>query len=205
MKRMAIITLATIGWLCGGSRTMFAAESAAADAEKFTPVIEADMPAGFPERTALDQIEVKSYPKYRRATAKGAGAFGKLFLHIQSNGVEMTAPVEMDYSAEPSQAKKQETMSFLYGKPDIGKPGKQGFVEVNDVPAMTVVSIGMRGPIRGDAIEKGRARLEDWLSKHKDQYRADGPMRVMGHNSPFVPADRQYYEVQIPIRATHSS
>jgi hypothetical protein len=28
-----------------------------------------------------------------------------------------------------------------------------------------------------------------------------GPMRVMGYNSPFVPRDLNFFEVQIPVKA----
>lgn len=36
------------------------------------------------------------------------------------------------------------------------------------------------------------------------QYEQSGPVRVMGYNSPFVARDRQFFEVQIPVREVAS-
>ncbi len=91
-------------------------------------------------------------------------------------------------------------MSFLYERPDQGSTGKQGSVEVVDVPAMTVVSIGCRGEATAAAIAEAREKLVKWLDEKKEDYVSAGPMRVMGYNSPFVPRDRNFFEVQIPVK-----
>ena len=39
-----------------------------------------------------------------------------------------------------------------------------------------------------------------WFQENKHRYEQVGAVRVMGYNSPFVPRDRQFFEVQIPIR-----
>ena len=91
-------------------------------------------------------------------------------------------------------------MSFLYERPDQGSTGKQGSVEVIDVPAMTVVSIGCRGERTTAAVGEAREKLLKWLDEKKGDYVSAGPMRVMGYNSPFVPRDRNFFEVQIPIK-----
>ena len=166
--------------------------------EEFTIIKEAEMPRGFPAPTAVGRIEVKQYPAYRRATATGMGQFWTLFRHIQRNNVAMTAPVEMDYGPPESVANKNASMSFLYEQPDQGEAGRQGGVEVMDVEAATVVSIGCRGRQTAEAVSEARDRLMPWLDEN-DAYAPVGPLRVMGYNSPFVPRDKNYFEVQIPV------
>lgn len=176
-----------------------------ANGEEFKPIKEAEMPKGFPGYTPVSQIEVKQYPAYRKASASGMGEFWKLFRHIKQNDVQMTAPVEMDYG-DPHAAKSRErSMSFLYERPDQGSTGKQGSVEVVDVPAMTVVSIGCRGERTTAAIAEARAKLVKWLGEKKGDYVPAGPMRVMGYNSPFVPRDKNFFEVQIPVKPATST
>ena len=90
-------------------------------------------------------------------------------------------------------------MSFLYGSAELGTPGRQGAVEVVDVSPMVVVSTGVRGARTQQAIDAARERLETWLKSHEAEYEPNGEMRVMAYNSPFVPRDRNFYEVEIPI------
>lgn len=179
--------------------------SCPAVAEEFQPIKEAEMPRGFPKYTPVGQIEIKEYPAYRKATASGMAEFWKLFAHIQLHKVAMTAPVEMDYG-DPSKEKSSErSMSFLYGSTDLGKPGKQGDVDVSDVPAMKVVSIGCRGGRTSAAIAEAKRKLMNYLAEKRDAYEIAGPMRVMGYNSPFVPRDKNFFEVQIPVKAVKAS
>ena len=169
------------------------------DDKDFRPIVEAEMPEGFPDYTGVGVVKVKEYPEYRRAVAETgrSSAFWTLFSHIKKNKIAMTAPVEMSYDAEdPS----DESMSFLYGSQAMGETGRQGNVEVVDVTAMTVVSTGVRGPRRSKTVDEARARLAEWLIANKDRYVADGEYRVMGYNSPFVPRSKNYFEVEIPIR-----
>ena len=71
----------------------------------FRPLMEAELPQGFPPFTPLHHVEVKTYPAYRMAQAamkepaeqRGNSAFFSLFAHIQRNNIEMTAPVQVDY------------------------------------------------------------------------------------------------------------
>lgn len=91
-------------------------------------------------------------------------------------------------------------MSFLYERPDQGSIGKQGSVEVTDVPAMHVVSIGCRGSQTSAAVADAREKLLSYLAENKDRYAMAGSLRVMGYNSPFVPRDRNFFEVQIPVK-----
>ncbi len=166
----------------------------------FRPVAEAGLPTGVQGFQALDELEVRSYPAYRmvRTTMRGGsmGAFLPLFRHIESNEIAMTTPVQIDWSADERRAT---TMAFLYGAPDIGKAGVDGKVEVVDVPATTVVTVGSRGYERPDRVEELRARLAAWIAT-SPEHEAAGPMRTMVYNSPSVDADRRYFEVQIPLR-----
>jgi hypothetical protein len=92
-------------------------------------------------------------------------------------------------------------MSFLYERPDQGSAGKQGGVDVVDVPAMTVVSIGSRGERTTVAISEARNKLMKWLDAKKADHILDGTVCVMGYNSPFVPRDKNFFEVQLPIES----
>jgi hypothetical protein len=175
-----------------------------ASADEFQPIKEAEMPKGFPTYTPVGQVEIKRYPAYRKASASGPAEFWTLFQHIKQNNVTMTAPVEMDYGDHRAPKSKERSMSFLYERPDQGSPGKQGSVEVIDVPATTVVSIGCRGPRTVSAVAEAREKLVTWLDEKKGEYVAAGPMRIMGYNSPFVPRDRSFFEIQIPVKASNA-
>jgi hypothetical protein len=171
----------------------------------FRPLLEAKQPAGFPSPGALGEVQLKSYPSYRMArTAMDRSdndprAFFTLFNHISQNNIEMTAPVEMTYQTEQGKL-AGESMAFLYEDPRLGETGKQDRVEVRDVPPKTVVSVGIRGNDSVRQIAAARAQLERWLELHQEQYQVDGPVRVLGYNSPMVPAARRFAEVQIPVR-----
>jgi hypothetical protein len=172
----------------------------AACAEEFQPIKEAEMPKDFPGYTPVGQIEVKQYPAYRKASASGSSGFWTLFSHIKQNKVAMTAPVEMDYGDPRSEKPRRGAMAFLYERPDQGSAGTQGNVTVVDLPAITVVSIGCRGSQTTEAIDKARSKLLEYLTERGGQYNVSGPMRVMGYNSPFVPRDKNFFEVQIPVK-----
>lgn len=175
---------------------------------------EAKLPVGYPPPGPVGQVMVKTYPAYRAAIVRedsSSGrnmdnAFGKLFNHIKQNQIAMTAPVEMQYQpATPSDAANEQTqgrfvnMMFLYRDPQMGQVGPQGEVEVIDVPAQMVVSIGVRGGYREKNVQEPLAKLQAWLETHADQYRVAGPPRYLGYNSPFVPSFLRFSEVQIPV------
>ncbi len=165
--------------------------------------IEADRPIGFPVPTPVGEVEVKSYPKHRKAQAETPpnAAFWTLFSHIERNDIAMTAPVEMQYGVDSESSLRQEAMSFLYGDPGLGELGRDGSVLVMDIPSMTVISTGVRGPQTEHAVENARQRLEMWLQANRNKWAAATPLRIMAHNSPFIPKDQNYFEVQIPIRS----
>jgi hypothetical protein len=201
--RGLVKSLATAGLFAGF--WLAALEDRLMGGEEFKPIKEAEMPKGFPGYTPVGQMEVKQYPAYRKASTSGVAEFWTLFQHIKQNNVTMTAPVEMDYGDPRAAKSKERSVSFLYERPDQGSAGKQGSVEVLDVPAMTVVSIGCRGQRTTSSIAEAREKLVKWLDEKKDEYVPVGPMRVMGYNSPFVPRDKNFFEVQIPVNVAKAS
>jgi hypothetical protein len=171
----------------------------------FTPIIEADLPRGFPRPTPVGEIEVKHYPAYRMAwTESGGAAFWSLLRHIKRENIAMTAPVQMDFREGETGRPSERSMAFLYGEPDWGKAGSDGAVRVDDVDPMTFVSLGLRGKRTRESLMDDRSRLTEWLAANSARYERAGELRVMGYNSPFVPAARRYYEVQIPVVAKES-
>jgi hypothetical protein len=199
-RTLTTISVSIIVGLC--ALTVRAAARNEAPAQQFQPIKEAEMPSGFPTYTPVGQIEIKKYPAYRKALTRGPARFWTLFQHIKRNNVAMTAPVEMDYGDPLAPEKNERSMSFLYERADQGSPGRQGSVEVLDIPAMTVVSIGCRGARTESAIADAREKLMAWLHEKQGEFAAVGPLRVMGYNSPFVPQDKSFFEVQLPIKPT---
>lgn len=192
--RIAMVPAAFLGLLTGYLSPV------GADEDDFKPIVEADMPAGFPQVTPVGEVRIKRYPAYRKAQADASAgrAFWTLFGHIKKNDIAMTAPVEMTYADQ--QRPRERTMAFLYGSADLGLPGVDGRVEVVDVPATSVVSTGVRGPRTAQSVDQARDRLNAWLDANGQRYVADGQLRAMGYNSPFVPRNRNFFEVEIPIR-----
>lgn len=165
---------------------------------EFEPLIEAPLPVGFPSPTPAGEVELKRLPLYRlaRAESRGAGGgFWTLFRHIQSHDIPMTAPVEMTYDGEL----RESTMAFLYQAPDVGSAGSDGAVEVLDVEPALVASIGCRGRTTRAAVAAAAETLSAWVAA-RPELTVDGPLRVMGYNSPMTPAARSFFEVQLPVR-----
>jgi len=174
---------------------------------EFAPTMEAEMPSGFPAPTPVGEIELKQYPAYRMAQTRAdeTPAFWTLFGHIKRNKIAMTAPVEMTYESPEAGGAKQNKMAFLYPARNHGETGSDGAVQIVDVPSQTVLSTGVRGKRTPKKLASAQARLTRWLEAMSTRYRKAGPMRVMGYNSPFIPANRSYLEVQIPVVAIEGS
>jgi hypothetical protein len=49
-------------------------------------------------------------------------------------------------------------------------------------------------------VTKASSLLKAWLKNHADRYEASGDLRVLGYNSPMIPRNKRYFEVQIPVR-----
>ena len=170
----------------------------------FAPRKQAELPRDFPDFAAVDELELRHYPRYRmvRTTMQGGstGAFWPLFRHIESNGIAMTTPVQMDWQSRDGEAEQRPMrMAFLYGDPAITPTRTDDGVEVVEMPAVDALSIGAIGDDRRDRVEALRARLQAWLVANPD-WEVAGELRTMGYNSPMVPRDQRYFEVQLPVR-----
>lgn len=183
---------------------------------------EAGLPEGFPAPGPVGQVILKEYPAYRLARVRSGpqgvsggpnALFNPLFQHIKRNEIAMTAPVEIGYSDRPSLPNLEErqgaaSMAFLYGDPAWGRAGVDEAdprVVVEDVPAMKVVSIAVRGDYTDARLEKATSQLKHWLEAKGGELRPAGPPRYLGYNSPFVPSFLRYGEVQIPVEQTTSA
>jgi hypothetical protein len=171
----------------------------------------APLPKGFPQPGPPGQVIVKDYPDYRAAVtrsgddAKGGtnSLFFPLFDHIQKNQIAMSAPVEMTYASSQEHESKDSSprsMAFIYGDPSAGKLGTDGPVQVMEVPAMTVASIGVTGTYTEEHFREAQGQLQAWLKDHASQYVVAGNPRYLAYNSPFVLPFMRYGEVQVPIR-----
>ena len=155
------------------------------------------------ESDAAGDQPVKSRAERRREMD---GAFMKLFNHIKKNDIAMTSPVDMGYAeieadeVDADAVPEQVSMAFLYRRTDQGEAGEDGEVLVQDLPARTYVSIGVRGGYTDERFVKNLAALDAWLEENTDVWQPDGPPRYLGYNSPFVPPFMRYGEVQRPVR-----
>lgn len=189
--------------------TLEAALGAAQATLAFRPLMEAPLPDGFPPPTPLGEIEIKAYPAYRMARTimdgqAGEGrAFLTLFAHITTSNIAMTAPVETTYSGDKRSNTTAESMAFLYQNPKIGELGGQDRVRVVDVPAMTVVSLALRGGYTSERVSDAEAKLRSWLQQYRE-YEPAGSLRLMGYNSPMVPPERRFAELQLPVKKRSS-
>ncbi|MEM1369168.1 MAG: heme-binding protein [Cyanobacteria bacterium P01_H01_bin.15] len=171
----------------------------------------APLPKGFPAPTTDGEIEVKQYPEYRAATVKVTGnlarassqGFSPLFQHISSNDISMTAPVETRY---PTATLQNETLtegeakvSFLYRSLDIVPKEIAQDIEIEDIPAMVVVSIGVKGGYDYEIYLDSLERLQSWLAEHP-QYEVTGPPRRLFYDGPFIPDAWKRSDIQIPIK-----
>ncbi len=168
---------------------------------------EAAVPEGWPAPTPVGEVQVKHYPAYRAAIAASPvdaaptqnDSFSRLFNHIKRSDIAMTAPVEMVYEDGPDETPRMRSMAFLYRDTTLGEPGNDQDIEVRDMPAQTVLSIGVRGRYTDERMRANLKALEQWLAEHQGQWKSDGPPRYFGYNSPFVPWFMRYGEVQVPI------
>jgi hypothetical protein len=91
-------------------------------------------------------------------------------------------------------------MHFILEKPALDELHEEGPVTVGDLPQMRVLSIAYQGRLTSDEVQQADRSLREHLQTHTN-IRASGPVRVLGYNSPFVPADKAYWEIQVPIEA----
>lgn len=172
------------------------------------------LPQGYPQPTPPGAVELKRYPNARRAEYASSGnsefgrnlAFWPLFNHIKKHDIAMTSPVEMDFKsrepkvlgAAPVAGDKRWTMSFLYRTPDMNAPGQEGKVSVVDIPAVTVISVGVRGPYSEEALDDALNTLMTVLTDYPD-WRPAGAPRALYYNGPDTAPANLWGEVQIPV------
>jgi hypothetical protein len=165
-------------------------------AEGFQPLIEAELPKGFPAPGPVGETVLKDYPKYRAARADGRASFWKLFNHIKKNKIAMTAPVETTVTEQDGRLKTSD-MAFLYATPALGRAGRDGNVEVLDLEPIRVLSYGIRGPMTSAKTRQAKQAIEAQLSRQG--LKRNGEWRLLGYNSPMVPAERRFWELQLPV------
>ena len=170
------------------------------------------LPDGYPPPTPPGAIEIKTYPGARRATFTGRGqgpdgmrnanaAFWPLFAHIKSRGIEMTAPVEIEYEGLEAAGEgnvERWTMSFLYRNRDLGTKESYGSIQVEDTEPATVFAAGLAGDATRQAIDEALQELEGTI-RDSDRWQRKGDPRIMGYNGPDVPQKERWSEVQIPV------
>ncbi|QDT35821.1 heme-binding protein [Stratiformator vulcanicus] len=175
--------------------------------------VDTPLPVGYPPPTPPGVIEIKQYPKVRRATVGGkgksaldpmrgtTGAFWPLFAHIKSRGIAMTAPVELDYSdLDDADGEIEWSMSFLYRRLDQGPTNDGVIVDVVDAEPVTVISIGHRGDMDGEALQAGLQELREAIEK-SEKWQVAGDPRTMGYNGPNIPRKNRWWEIQLPVQA----
>ncbi len=169
----------------------------------------APLPVGFPAPTAPDKIEIKQYPAYRAATYRYSGnlseagnqAFSYLFQHISNNNISMTAPVETRYplsTLESNEKTGEATVSFLYRSTDIYPQEIAANITVEDIPAMTVVSLGLMGGYSYESYQQGLEKLKNWLAENST-YQMVGQPRRLFYDGPYKPDATKRSEIQIPV------
>lgn len=178
--------------------------------------IEAPLPDGYPEPTPPGAIDLKEYPSVRRAefrqeSARGMNArmnvgFWPLFNHISRNEIPMTSPVEIEFDGvfdDLETLKPQPdgawTMSFLYRSKDLGPIGDDGPVNVVDTPAITVLSVGVRGSYGMNVAREGVAALKPWLDGQRE-WEIAGEPRIFHYNGPSIRDENKWSEIQVPVR-----
>ena len=171
---------------------------------EFRVTREAPLPEGFPGPGPVGAVVVKEYPSYRMARSGGRSAFGSLFMHIKKNDIAMTAPVEMTMTVRGDGELSQQDMAFLYESPGQGRTGRDGQVTVLDREPVKVLSIGLRGPLVPGKLTEARSSVEVRLANEAGWRRA-GEWRLMGYNSPFIPASQRFFELQLPVRRDHAT
>jgi hypothetical protein len=72
-------------------------------------------------------------------------------------------------------------------------------IEIEDIPPMTVVSLGLKGGYSYRNYREGLVRLEDWLKQHPEYEIARLPRRFF-YDGPYIPDVLKRSEIQIPIR-----
>ena len=109
-------------------------------------------------------------------------------------------PVETLYPASTLEGSTsgEAEVSFLYRSREIVPAEIADNIELKDIPAMTVVSLGLKGAYSYESYQQGLKRLSSWLEKNPDYQRVGNPRRFF-YDGPYVPDGMKRSEIQIPI------
>ena len=113
----------------------------------------------------------------------------------------MTAPVETRYplsTLESNEKRGEATVSFLYRNTDIYPQEIADNITVEDIPAMTVVSLGLMGGYSYQSYQQGLEKLQKWLSENPS-YQMVGKPRRLFYDGPYKPDATKRSEIQIPV------
>lgn len=170
-------------------------------------VEEAPLPEGFPPPGPVGEVIEKQYPVTRSYSAAGDGAFMDCFSYLAAHHHKMTAPVVVEYKPGTEKSSGQarsgmpipiERMHFLLEKNSLDDLKEAGAVKVADMPKMRVLSIAQRGPVTKEAIKSAQDKLNAKL-KELAKVQSAGEFRILGYNSPMIPREKNFWEVQLPI------
>ena len=152
-------------------------------------------------KTKTGVIEVKDIPAASVMEASGVSGssyfkdrggsspFMKLFRYIQSNNIPMTTPVEVNPDAN--------NMRF-YSDSNSRQMSETTEVAVKQLPARTVLSIGITGSYSQENFDKAQKKLLDFLSKNS-QYEVIEEAYAVYWDGPYKPFFLKHAEVHIPI------
>lgn len=168
------------------------------------------LPEGYPAPTPPGAIEIKLYPRARRAEVTGNTnpdlgmffGFWPLFQHIKRNEIAMTSPVELDYRGFNDRGRVSTqgwTMSFLYREPEMGAVGNDGDVAITDRSPVVVISQGKKGPYFFDRADTTAQELVKWVEASAEWEVAGAP-RALYYNGPDQDNSDKWSEIQVPIR-----
>lgn len=174
------------------------ADDKSSEAPKY--VDEAPLPENWPQPGPYNEVVEKNYPSYRAAFTNGKGergAFWTLFMHIQKNGIPMTAPVEMAMEEGEGQL-EQKGMAFLYQNGKVGAAGADGAkVEVRDVPSAKALSYAWQGSDSKRNVAAAREALEAVIEER--DLETEG-FRMLGYNGPGTPREKKTWELQALLK-----
>lgn len=159
-------------------------------------VSEAPLPKDWPEPGPYNQVSEKAYPAYRAAFTDQnieTLAFWRLFMHIKSKDIPMTAPVEMEVDAADD-GMRRSAMGFLYQNEEVGELGEAGGrVEVRRVAPSKALSYAWQGPDSRANVAKAREALDAALAEKGVEAKS---FRLLGYNGPGTPRAKATWELQ---------
>lgn len=191
-KPFRLVALAATGVLgllaCGAG--------GADDSSPKTYRAEASLPKGWPTPGPFDQVVEKTFPAYKVAETKSGSAnfaFWRLFKHIKSNDIPMTAPVTMAMDSEEKDSFKMEAMGFVYPSIETASPNIDPKVKVAAVPARKSLVYAWIGPRTDKKVAQARAALDQKLAAEK---KTASQFILLGYNGPSVPKNARTHELQ---------